>query len=109
MRKRTLFAFTTYIWTKTLLGLTFTPFVSVREVIRRPVLFPVIFSPFLGIILLLIFGRIAALFIATEGMERIVIAMILSSAVISIFLWQILLVYLLLTYLFALWKNTSKN
>ena len=106
IRKRTLLAYSTYIWTKTLLGLTFTPFVSVREVVRRPVLFPVIFSPFIGVVLLLITGRIAALFIATKGMERIAISMFLSATVISILLWQLLLLYLLASYLIALWKKS---
>jgi len=109
MRKRTLLAYTTYIWTKTLLGLTFTPFVSVREVVRRPVLFPVIFSPFLGVIFLLILGRIAALFVETTGFERIAVAMFLSTTVISILLWQALLLYLLASYLIALWKNAPSR
>lgn len=106
MRKRTFLVYTTYIWTKTLLGLTFTPFISVREVVRRPVLFPVIFSPFLGVIMIFIISRIATLFIETQGIERIAIAMFLSTTVISILLWQILLLYLLINYLVALWKNT---
>ncbi|MDE2589564.1 MAG: hypothetical protein KGL95_07860 [Patescibacteria group bacterium] len=106
MRKRTFLIYATFIWTKTLLGLTFTPFISVREVVRRPVLFPVIFSPFLGIIMILILSRIATLFIETQGMERIVISMFLSTTVISILLWQLLLLYLLASYLIALWRKS---
>lgn len=106
MKKRTFFVYVTYIWTKTLLGLTFYPFTSVRNVIRRPILLPVIFSPFIGILLLLVLGRIAALFVETKGVERIAIAMFLNTTVLSILLWQALLLYLLISYLIALWRKS---
>jgi hypothetical protein len=108
MRKRTFVVFVSYIWTKILLELTFYPFTSVREVVRRPILLPTIFSPFLGIILIFLISRVAALFVATTGIFRVGISLLLSSAVLSIFMWQILLLYLLLSYVFALWKNQPK-
>ena len=105
MKKRTFLIFIAYIWTKTLLGLTFHPFTSMRTVIRRPILLPVIFSPFIGVIILLILGRIASLLIFIHGFKRELIALFLSTTLISILFWQILLLYLLGSYLIALRKR----
>ena len=105
MRKRIFLIFTTYIWTKTLLGLTFHPFKTIKEVARRPVLLPVIFSPFIGLFALFVFGRIGALLISVYGLSRVAISLMLSTALISILLWQALLIYLLTSFLFALWKR----
>ena len=104
MKKNVFFIFVAYVWTKTLLGLSLHPFSTVREVTRRPVLLPVIFSPIIGLFTLFILGRIGALLITTYGLSREVIALALSSALIGIILWQLLLVYLLLSFLAALWK-----
>jgi hypothetical protein len=105
MKKNVFFIFVAYVWTKTLLGLSLHPFSTVREVTRRPVLLPVIFSPIIGLFTLFILGRIGALLITTYGLSREVIALALSSALIGIILWQLLLVYLLLSFLAALWKR----
>jgi hypothetical protein len=101
MKKRTFLIFSTYIWTKTLLGLTFHPFTTVREVTRRPVLLPIIFSPIMGLIAFFIFGRIGSFLIQVYGLRREVISLILSTALISILLWQILLIYLLISFIIA--------
>ena len=105
MKKKTFLIFSTYIWTKTLLGLTFHPFSTIREVTRRPVLLPIIFSPLIGLITLFIFGRIGSFLIHVYGLKRQFISLILSVSLISILFWQALLIYLLISFLFALWRR----
>lgn len=105
MKKSTFLIFVTYIWTKTLLGLTFHPLKTVREVTRRPVLLPAIFTPFIGLLMLFVAGRIGALLISIYGLKRDVIALFLSTTLISILFWQALLIYLLINFLIALWKK----
>ncbi len=106
MKKIIFFIFIIYVWIKTLIGLIIHPFISIREMIRRPVLTPVIFSPFLGLIILFLLGRIAALFIPISGLKRQIISIILSTSLISITLWQILLIYLLISLFIAFLKKT---
>lgn len=105
MRHKTFFAYIVYVWTKTLLGLTFTPYKSVREVVRRPVLLPVIFSPFIGIIILLLAGKLGALLITVYGLKREFTAIFLSTTLISIVFWQVLLLYLLGSFLISSWRK----
>ena len=101
MKKSTFLIFSAYIWTKTLLGLTFHPLMTVRQVTRRPVLLPVIFSPIIGLVAFFIFGRIGSFLIDVYGLRREVIALFLSTAFISILLWQGLLIYLFISFLFV--------
>ncbi len=105
MKKRTFLIYVAYIWTKTLIGLTFHPFKSVREVVRRPVLFPVILSPFLGLFALFVAGRMAAILITLYGANRNLMAVFLSSVLLSVLFWQLLLLYLLFSFLLAIWKK----
>lgn len=105
MKKNTFFIFVAYIWTKTLLGLTFHPFSTIREVTRRPVLLPVIFSPLIGLFTLFVLGRFAALLISVYGLSRELIAFMLSAALISILFWQLLLIYLLVSFIIAFWRR----
>ncbi|MDO8621452.1 MAG: hypothetical protein Q7R31_04215 [Candidatus Levybacteria bacterium] len=105
MKKSTFLIFSAYIFTKTLIGLIFHPFITIRQVTRRPVLLPVIFSPFVGLIILFMFGRIGSVLINTYGLKREAISLFLSTVFISVMLWQILLIYLLISFLFALWKK----
>jgi hypothetical protein len=105
MKKNIFLIFVAYIWTKTLLGLSFHPFSTIREVTRRPVLLPVIFSPIIGLFTLFVLGRIAALLITTYGLSREFISLTLSVALISILFWQLLLVYLLASFLVAFWRK----
>ncbi len=105
MKKSTFVIFSAYIWTKTLLGLTFHPFMTVRLVTRRPILLPVIFSPIIGLTAFFVFGRIGAFFLDFYGLRREVIAIFLSTTLISILLWQALLIYLLMSFLIGLWKK----
>ena len=105
MKKSTFLIFTAYIWTKTLLGLTLNPFATVKQVTRRPVLLPIIFSPFIGLIIFFIFGRIGAFLISVYGLKRELIALILSTTLISILLWQALLLNLLISLIIAYRRN----
>ena len=105
MKKSTFLIFSAYIWTKTLLGLTFHPFSTIRQVTRRPVLLPIIFSPFIGLIAFFIFGRVGSFLINVYGLKREFISLILSTALISILLWQALLIYLLISLIVARWEK----
>jgi hypothetical protein len=101
MKKSTFLVFVAYIWTKTLLGLTFHPFMTVRQVTRRPVLLPVILTPIIGLAAFFVFGRIGAILVDFYGMSRTAISLFLSTFLISILFWQALLIYLLLNFLIA--------
>src|SRR3989344_4350272 len=101
MRRSTFLIFVAYIWTKTLLGLTFNPFSTVKQVTRRPSLLPIVFSPFIALILFFIAGRIGSFLINVYGLKREAIALFLSSILISILLWQALLIYLLISLIIA--------
>jgi len=105
MTRNILLIFTAYIWTKTLLGLTFHPLMTIRQVTRRPILLPTIFSPIIGLAAFLVFGRVGAFLLDFYGLRREVIAIFLSITLISILLWQALLIYLLISFLFALWRR----
>lgn len=105
MKKSTFLIFIAYIWTKTLLGLTFSPFTTIRQVTRRPVLLPVILSPFIGLFAFFIFGRIGSFLINVYGLKREAIALLLSTVLISIVLWQALLIYLLISLIVTRRRN----
>jgi len=101
MRKRTFLIYAAYVWTKTLLGLTFHPYKSVRETLRRPILLPVIISPIIGIGVLLFAGKIASLLIVVYDLQRELIGLLLSTILLSIVFWQLLLLYLLISFIIA--------
>jgi hypothetical protein len=105
MKKHTFLIFIAYIWTKALIGLTFYPFKSIKGVIRRPILMPVLFSPLIGLTILFIVGRLTALFISPHGFKREIIVIFLSTTLLSILFWQALLLYLLASFLIALRKR----
>ncbi len=102
MKKHTFFIFVAYIWTKTLIGLTFYPSKYVKGMVRRPILLPVVFSPVMGLAILFIVGRIAALFVSPQGFKREIVVIFLSTTLLSILFWQALLLYLLGSFLIAL-------
>jgi len=81
----------------------------VREVVRRPVLLPVIFSPFIGILILLLAGKAGALLITVYGLKREFVAMFLSTTLISILFWQLLLFYLLTNFLIVSRKKINED
>lgn len=103
--KSTFLAYCAYVWTKTLLGLTFSPYKSVKETVRHPILLPVIFSPLIGVAILLIAGKIGSLLIAVYGRERELIGLFLSATLLSILLWQLLLIYLLASFLVSSFRK----
>lgn len=105
MKKKTFFIYITFIFTKTLLGLTLHPYKSTVEALRRPILLPVVLTPFVGIIILFIAAKAASLYIVVYGLKREAIAMFLSTTLISIIFWQALLIYLLISFTIASQKN----
>jgi hypothetical protein len=105
MKKQTFLVFIAYIWTKTLLGLTFYPFKYTKGVVRRPILIPVIFSPIIGLTILFIIGRVVAFLVTPQGLKREIIVIFLSTTLLSILFWQALLIYLLGSFLIALKKK----
>lgn len=102
MTKRTWVVFAGYLWSKTLLGITFHPFTSVRKMVRRPLLIPALFTPLVGLAALFVAGRMGAVLIDVVGINREIIAAFLSTILLSILMWQLLLIYLLLSFFFAL-------
>lgn len=101
-----LLIFIAYVWTKTLLGLAITPYKSTREITRHRVLLPVVFSPLYGLVILFIIGRVGSFLFDLDGVQRSLLALVLSSALISILLWQGLLIYLLLSFYLAFRKTS---
>jgi len=101
MNKKAFIIYSSYIWTTTLLGLTFHPYKSVQETIRRPILLPVIFSPLIAIGILFLAAKIGSLLITVYGIQRELVAIFLSATLISIIFWQLLLLYLLGSFLTA--------
>jgi hypothetical protein len=105
MKKSSFVIFATYILTKTLLGLVIHPYKSVRKVSRHKVLVPMVFSPLYSLLGLFVIGRIGSfLFDVHDVVKRDIIAQLLGTGLISILLWQLLLVYLLINFIFALKK-----
>ncbi len=101
MRKRAFIIYASFIWTKMLLGLTFTPYKSIKDTVHRPVLIPVIFSPLIAVALLFLTAKIGSLLIVVYGMQREAVALFLSTTFISILFWQLLLIYFFISFLIA--------
>ena len=87
------------------LGLTFHPYKEIRQTVRRPVLFPVMFTPLILIAILLIVSKIGGYLLDINGAQRDMIAIFLSTTLLSIIFWQLLLFYLLGSFLVASWKR----
>jgi hypothetical protein len=107
MKKRTFAIFASYIWLKALIGLTFHPYKSTRETVNHPVFFPVIFSPLVGVAVLFLAAKIASMIIMVYGITRDMVALFLSTTLISLLFWQLLLIYFLINFLTAHWKNNQ--
>jgi hypothetical protein len=105
MKKRVILIYGSYLWTKMLIGLTFHPYRSIKETIRRPVLLPVIFSPIIAIFLLFIAAKLGSLLITVYGIQREAVAIFLSTTLISIIFWQVLLLYFLISFFVAMRKR----
>ncbi len=104
MKKSALFIFITYIWTKVLLGLVIHPYKYVRQITRNKILLPVVLSPLYALVGLFVGGRFGTFFFEFSGIKRELLAFMLSSGLLSILLWQLLLLYLLFNFLLALRK-----
>ncbi len=105
MKKRVLVIYASYLWTRMLIGLTFHPYHSIRETLRRPVLLPVIFSPLIALALLFIAAKLGSLMISVYGIQREAVAIFLGTTLISIIFWQALLLYFLISFFVALRKR----
>jgi hypothetical protein len=105
MKKRVLVIYGSYLWTRMLIGLTFHPYHSIKETLRRPVLLPVIFSPLIAIILLFLAAKLGSLMITVYGIQREVVAIFLSATLISIIFWQALLLYFVISFFVAMRKK----
>lgn len=105
MKKRVFAIFTFYIWLRVLYGLIFYPYRTTREIIRNPILVPALVTPFVGLFVLFILGRIGAILLDVYGVNRSFVAIVLSSSLFTILLWQLLLIYLLLSLISAKRKN----
>lgn len=101
MKKRTIILYSLYIWLKIFYGVTFHPYRTLWEIRRRPVLVPILASPFFTLASIFILGKIGSILVFVAGSLRVLIAIILGGAIISILLWQLLLFYFLANFLFA--------
>ncbi|HET9946863.1 MAG TPA: hypothetical protein VFQ63_02260 [Patescibacteria group bacterium] len=101
MRKRAFIIFTLYLWGRVLYGLIFHPYRTLREINRHPILAPVLLTPFFSLIVLFFMGRIGAFLLDIHGVHRQLLAIILSSGLLSIAFWQVLLFYFLITLISA--------
>jgi len=108
MKKGTFAIFVSYIWLKTLVGLTFHPYKLTRETVKHPVIFPVIFSPLIGVTILFLAAKVASMVIMVYGITRDMVAIFLSTTLISLLFWQLLLIYFLINFLTAHWKSENK-
>ncbi|HXS14931.1 MAG TPA: hypothetical protein VN711_02295 [Candidatus Saccharimonadales bacterium] len=99
MKKQTFFIYSLYIWLKTLYGIIFHPYLSMLQIRRRPILLPVMFTPFISILFLFLMGRLGRILVDVYGMHRTLIALFLSTTLFSIVFWQLLLFYFLFTFL----------
>lgn len=105
MKLRTFIIYIAYVWTKIVLGLTVNPYKFVKETINRPILLPVIVSPILGLLILLVASGISSRIIFVYGTQREMLGLILSTVLIAIILWQLLIFYLLGNFLYAKIRN----
>lgn len=93
IRKRAFVLFVGYVWTKLLVGFIIHPYKSIRETASAHIFLPVVFSPLYALCLLFIMGRLGTLLFDIYGFKREIIALILSTGLFSIVMWQIILVY----------------
>lgn len=109
MKKRAFIIYISYIWTKMLLGLIFHPYKSVKETVKRPILLPTLLSPLITIAVLFLAAKVGSLLIFIYGLKRELVAIFLSTTLISIIFWQLLLIYLLINFLIAAKPNNNST
>lgn len=88
-----------YVWSVTLAGLAVHPYKSVRRmVLDKPILLPVALSPIIGLVGLLVLGRVGS-YVFTLGMiGRELMSLVLGSTLIGLLLWQGLLIFLVVRF-----------
>ena len=101
MKKKTFALFSLYIWLKTFYGVTFHPYETLWDIRRHPVLSPMLASPLFTLALVFLLGKLGSILILVYGRERALIAVILGGAILSIILWQLLVLYFLINFLLA--------
>ncbi len=86
-----------YVWMKTLAGLAIHPYRSVKRMVLdegERVLLPVVLSPLVFLVGLMVVGRFGSRLFELEGMMREVVAGVLGVSLIGLGLWQGLMVAL---------------
>jgi hypothetical protein len=85
-----------YVWMTTLAGLAIHPYKSVkRMVLGETVLLPVTLSPIMGLVGLFIVGRVGSAIFTLGPLGREIMALVLGSTLVGLFLWQGLLLVLI--------------
>lgn len=88
-----------YVWMKTMAGLAIHPYKSIRRMVFTDrILLPVVVSPMLGLVLLLVVGRVGSRVITLSGLWREGMATLLGSTLIGLVMWQLLLLGLVVRF-----------
>lgn len=98
VRKKGAFAlFIGYVWITTLAGLAIHPYKSIRGMVGdnpRRILLPVVLTPAVSILIMLVVGRLGSYVFDVNGLKREVMSLLLGIVSLSFFMWQILMIYL---------------
>lgn len=88
-----------YVWMKTMAGLAIHPYKSIRRMVfTDKILLPVVLSPIVGVMGLLVVGRVGSRVINLSGLWREGMAMMLGSTLIGLIMWQALLLGLVMRF-----------
>lgn len=88
-----------YVWMTTFAGLALHPYKSVRRMVMdKPILLPVVLSPFFGLLFLFIVGRLGSAAFELSGWAREGVALLLGGTLIGLLLWQGLLAALVIRF-----------
>ena len=95
--KSVLLLFIGYVWVTTLAGLAIHPYKSVRGMVqeeKRRILLPVLLTPTMVIIVMLFVGRVGSYFFNVGEVRREILAFMLGSLSVGLFVWQVMMGYL---------------
>lgn len=96
---KTLVAYISYVWMTTLAGLAIHPYKSVKKmVLSQRILLPVAMSPLMGLVGLLLVGRVGSYAMNLSGVAREMVAAILGVSLIGLVMWQVLLLALVVRF-----------
>lgn len=88
-------AWVAYVWSVTLAGLAIHPYQSVRRIVLGDkILLPVVLSPGIGLVGLLVVGRVGSYIFTLGPIGREMVALVLGSTLMGLLLWQALLLAL---------------